>query len=141
MTRMRHSGEFHPDPSDPRPVPPATVGCLPVGWHNLCLASDRELCLRGVPQPQSEACLENRDSRLQSGPSHPTVPSSASCLPHPTPPRAPHLMPPGPSLPQLGPPLLLEGRGMFPGSAGEVLAPLYHPELERMIYFYFPSTL
>lgn len=31
-------------------------------------------------------------------------------------------MSPGPSPPQLGPPLLLEGRGVFPGSAGEVLA-------------------
>lgn len=82
---MRQSGEFHPDPSDPRPMPPATVCCLPVGWYNLCLASDQELCLRGVPQPQSKACLENQDSRLQSRLSHATGPSSASCLPHPTP--------------------------------------------------------
>lgn len=36
-------------------------------------------------------------------------------------------MAPGPSLPHLGPPPLLEVQGKFSGFAEEALAPVYHP--------------
>lgn len=85
-------------------------------------ADDQELqrCL----WPQSRARVGNRLSCFQSG-LCPSCPLSPLRLPHH--PQAPHLMAPGPSLPHLGPPPLLEVQGKFSGFAEEALAPVYHP--------------